>query len=53
MASVDLPGFDKIVIGASIRFIMLLPHGPTDPATVVELTDWQRVEVVGRTLGEM
>ena len=30
-----------------IRFIMLLTHGPTDPATVVEFTDWQRVEEFG------
>jgi len=36
-----------------IRFIMLLTGGPTDPATVVEFTDWQRVEAFGRTLGEM
>ena len=31
-----------------IRFIMLLTGGPTDPATVVEFTDWQRVEAFGR-----
>lgn len=27
-----------------IRFIMRLTHGPTDPSTVVEFTDWQRVK---------
>jgi len=27
-----------------IRFIMLLTSGPTDPTTVVEFTDWTRVE---------
>ncbi len=27
-----------------IRFIMLLTRGPTDPRTVVEFTDWQRVQ---------
>jgi menaquinone-dependent protoporphyrinogen oxidase len=27
-----------------IRFIMLVTHGPTDPNTVVEFTDWAQVE---------
>jgi len=27
-----------------IRFIMLITKGPTDPRTVVEFTDWKRVE---------
>lgn len=27
-----------------IRFIMLLTQGPTDPETVIEYTDWQRVD---------
>ena len=26
-----------------IRFIMLITKGPTDPSTVVEFTDWQKV----------
>lgn len=34
-----------------IRFIMLLTGGPTDPAAVVEFTDWRRVEDFGRALG--
>lgn len=33
-----------------IRFIMLLTKGPTDPATVVEFTDWQRVEAFARAV---
>jgi len=32
--------FDRQII----RFIMLLTHGPTDPRTVVEFTDWAQVE---------
>ena len=31
-----------------IRFIMLMTKGPTDPAAVVEFTDWQRVEAFAR-----
>ena len=41
--------FDRIMI----RLIMLLTHGPTDPTTVVEFTDWQKVAVFGHTLGKM
>ena len=36
-----------------IRFIMLLTHGPTDPATVVEFTDWQRVEEFASQIDRM
>lgn len=36
-----------------IRFIMLLTNGPTDPASVVEFTDWNEVEAFGRRVGEM
>ena len=36
-----------------IRFIMLLTLGPTDPATVVEFTDWQRVEEFGSQIDRM
>jgi menaquinone-dependent protoporphyrinogen oxidase len=36
-----------------IRFIMLITKGPTDPATVVEFTDWQRVEAFGKLVSEM
>lgn len=34
-----------------IRLIMWITRGPTHPATVVEFTDWQKVEDFGRDLG--
>jgi len=40
---------DRVVI----RLIMLLTHGPTDPTSVVEFTDWQNVEAFGHALGEI
>ena len=36
-----------------IRFIMRITNGPTDPSTVVEFTDWQRVASFARTISEM
>ncbi|MBE0474253.1 menaquinone-dependent protoporphyrinogen IX dehydrogenase [Rhodoferax sp.] len=33
-----------------IRFIMLITSGPTDPKTVVEFTDWAKVEEFGRAV---
>jgi menaquinone-dependent protoporphyrinogen oxidase len=33
-----------------IRFIMLLTGGPTSPDTVVEFTDWQRVDAFAAAL---
>jgi menaquinone-dependent protoporphyrinogen oxidase len=36
-----------------IRFIMWMTHGPTDPAAVVEFTDWEQVEAFGRLVSEM
>ena len=39
--------FDRLMI----RFIMWMTKGPTDPATVVEFTDWKAVEEFGRDLG--
>lgn len=36
-----------------IRFIMLITHGPTDPRTVIEYTDWRQVEAFGRRISEM
>ena len=36
-----------------IRLIMLITRGPTDPSTVVEFTDWQRVEAFGREICRM
>ncbi|MDP2135601.1 MAG: menaquinone-dependent protoporphyrinogen IX dehydrogenase, partial [Sulfuritalea sp.] len=36
-----------------IRLIMLMTKGPTDPATVVEFTDWQKVAEFGQVVSEM
>ncbi|WP_301102142.1 menaquinone-dependent protoporphyrinogen IX dehydrogenase [Propionivibrio sp.] len=36
--------FDRLMI----RLIMLITHGPTDPTTVVEFTDWQKVDAFAR-----
>jgi menaquinone-dependent protoporphyrinogen oxidase len=36
-----------------IRFIMLLTRGPTDSSTVVEYTDWDRVEAFGRAIADL
>lgn len=41
--------FDRFMI----RLIMLITHGPTDPATVVEFTDWEKVEAFARVISEM
>ena len=38
--------FDRQII----RLIMWMTKGPTDPAAVVEFTDWRRVEAFARTL---
>ncbi len=36
-----------------IRLIMLITSGPTDPSTVVEFTDWARVEAFARRVCEI
>lgn len=36
-----------------IRLIMFLTRGPTDPASVVEFTDWGDVEAFGRRISAM
>ena len=36
-----------------IRFIMWMTRGPTDPATVVEFTDWQQVDTFGLVISRM
>jgi menaquinone-dependent protoporphyrinogen oxidase len=36
-----------------IRFIMLLTQGPTDPRTVVEFTDWERVQDFARRVAAL
>ena len=41
--------FDRLMI----RFIMLITKGPTNPRTVVEFTDWQRVDDFARTVAAM
>lgn len=41
--------FDRLMI----RFIMLMTKGPTDPATVVEFTDWQKVVDFGQVVSDM
>jgi menaquinone-dependent protoporphyrinogen oxidase len=37
----------------AIRFIMWMTRGPTDPSTVVEVTDWARVEAFARRVAAM
>ncbi|MBK8358774.1 MAG: menaquinone-dependent protoporphyrinogen IX dehydrogenase [Comamonadaceae bacterium] len=40
--------FDRFMI----RLIMWMTKGPTDPAAVIEFTDWQQVEAFGRQVCE-
>ncbi|MDR0577305.1 MAG: menaquinone-dependent protoporphyrinogen IX dehydrogenase [Candidatus Accumulibacter sp.] len=37
----------------AIRFILWMTKGPTDPATVVEFTDWARVDAFARQVAEL
>jgi menaquinone-dependent protoporphyrinogen oxidase len=39
--------------GLIIRFIMWMTKGPTDPKTVVDFTDWHKVEEFGRRVSAM
>ena len=48
----DYPKY-RFVDRMMIRFIMWLTKGPTDPATVIEFTDWQAVRAFGQTVSEM
>ena len=41
--------FDRMMI----RMIMYMTHGPTDPSTVAEFTDWEQVENFGRVISEL
>ena len=41
--------FDRIMI----QMIMWMTKGPTDPATIIEYTDWQQVEAFGRLISDM
>jgi len=36
-----------------IRFIMLMTKGPTDPKTVIEFTDWNRVEAFAHAVAAL
>jgi menaquinone-dependent protoporphyrinogen oxidase len=48
----DFPRYgvcDRLII----RFIMLLTRGPTAPDTVVEFTDWRRVDAFGARLNRL
>lgn len=49
---IDYPKYD-FWDRAIIRFIMWLTKGPTDPRTVVEFTDWAKVEAFGAVLAGM
>jgi len=49
---IDYPRYgaiDRMVI----RFIMLLTGGPTDPRTVVEFTDWEKVDAFGGLIAKL
>jgi menaquinone-dependent protoporphyrinogen oxidase len=48
----DYPRYD-FVDRQMIRLIMWMTHGPTDPSTVVEFTDWQKVKEFGRVIDAM
>jgi menaquinone-dependent protoporphyrinogen oxidase len=37
----------------AIRLIMWMTKGPTDPTTVIEFTDWERVDEFGRQIAEL
>jgi menaquinone-dependent protoporphyrinogen oxidase len=41
--------WDRLVI----RLIMWMTNGPTDPETVLEFTDWKRVDAFGRLISNM
>lgn len=40
--------WDRLII----RFIMWITHGPTDPQTVIDYTDWEKVEEFGKLFSE-
>ena len=41
--------FDRL----TIRLIMYITNGPTNPKTVADFTDWEQVESFGRVISEM
>lgn len=49
---IDYPSysfFDRLMI----RFIMWMTKGPTHPSTVIDFTDWQKVDDFGRLVSKM
>jgi menaquinone-dependent protoporphyrinogen oxidase len=46
---IDYPRYGRLD-RAIIRLIMWITHGPTDPAAVVEFTDWQAVDAFARKI---
>ena len=48
----DYPSY-RLVDRQMIRLIMWITKGPTDPATVVEYTDWNAVESFAREIGAL
>lgn len=49
---IDYPRY-RFVDKQMIRFIMWMTKGPTDPTTVIEFTDWSKVEEFGRVVADM
>ena len=49
---IDYPRYG-VVDRTMIRFIMWMTKGPTDPTTVVEFTDWGKVEAFGAELSRL
>jgi len=49
---IDYPSYG-VLDRTMIRFIMWMTKGPTDPTTVIEFTDWTRVEAFGAQLATM
>ena len=48
----DYPSY-RMIDRWMIRLIMMITGGPTDPATVIEYTDWKKVEGFARQISEM
>ena len=48
----DYPSY-RMIDRWMIRLIMMITGGPTDPTTVIEYTDWKKVEGFARQISEM
>lgn len=49
---IDYPSYtiwDRLMI----RLIMWITKGPTDPKTIIEFTDWNKVEAFGKVINDM